>query len=101
MLACHRSAPSRSSAGRDRRTQRRTFIHVPDGLSKLAVRGNTVWVTCREDDRLARIDARTRRLVYPTLRLRGDPFALNVDSRFVWVTLLRRDRVARIDYRSS
>ena len=51
--------------------------------------------------RLAQIDARTRRVVYPTLRLRGDPFALAVDSRFVWVTLLSRDRVARVDYRST
>jgi hypothetical protein len=74
---------------------------VPDGPSKIAVRGNSVWVTCREDDRLARIDARTRRLVYPTLRLRGDPFALGVNSRFVWVTLLSRDRVARVAYRST
>jgi hypothetical protein len=35
----------------DLRTQRRTFIRVPDGPSKVAVRGNSVWVTCREDDR--------------------------------------------------
>jgi streptogramin lyase len=85
----------------DLRTQRRTFIHVPDGPAKIAVRGNSVWVTCLEDDRLARIDVRTRRLVRPTLRLHGDPFALAVDSRFVWVTLLSRDRVARVEYRRS
>ena len=83
----------------DLRTQRRTFIRVPDGPAKIAVRGNSVWVTCREDDRLARIDARTRHTVLPTLRLRGDPFALGIDSRFVWVTLLSRNRVARVKYR--
>jgi hypothetical protein len=39
--------------------------------------------------------------VYPTLRLRGDPFALAVTSRLVWVTLLSRDRVVRVSYRST
>jgi hypothetical protein len=85
----------------DLRTQQRTFISVPDGPSKIAVRGNSVWVTCREDDRLARIDARSRRVAYPTLRLRGDPFALAVSSRLVWVALLSRDRVARVAVRRS
>ena len=33
---------------------------VPDGPSKLVVRGNSVWVTSRESDHLARIDLHER-----------------------------------------
>jgi streptogramin lyase len=82
----------------DLRTRRRSFISVPDGPSRLVVRGNSVWVTSRESDHLARIDVRTRRTVQPTLPMSGDPYALAVDPPFVWVTELGRDRVARVTY---
>ena len=80
----------------DPRTRSRHLISVPDGPSKIVVRGNSVWVTSRESDHLSRIDARTRRVV--KLRMTGDPFALAVDPRFVWVTQLGNDRVARVTY---
>ena len=79
----------------DLRTRSRRFISVPDGPSKVVVRGNSVWVTSRESDHLARIDVRPS---HGQAAHAGDPFALAVDPRFVWVTELGRDRVSRVAY---
>jgi streptogramin lyase len=80
----------------DLRSGKKSFISVPDGPAKVAVRGDSVWVTCVEADRVARINTRTHHLVRPTIRLRGDPWGIAVGSGSVWVTLLGRDRVVRI-----
>jgi streptogramin lyase len=78
----------------DPRTRRRTFISVPDGPSRLVVRGDSLWVTSSESDHLTRVDLRTGR--NETLPMTGDPLALAVDPRFVWVTELSRNRIVRV-----
>jgi streptogramin lyase len=80
----------------DLRSGRTRYIHVPDGPAKVAVRGDAVWVTCEDSDRIARIDARTQRTVTPTTRLGGDPYGVVIGSGVLWVTLLGRDQVARV-----
>ena len=83
----------------DLRSNRTSLIHVPDGPADIVIRGATVWLTCRESDELAKIDARSHHMVKPALPIEGDPYALAVDARNVWVTLLGRARVARVAYR--
>ena len=60
---------------------------------------NTVWVCEFFGDRLAKIDARTRKVTeYPLPHRYSQPYAATVDkSHRVWITMLNSDRIARFD----
>jgi streptogramin lyase len=60
---------------------------------------DTVWVCEFFADRLAKIDARTKKVTeYPLPHRYSQPYAATVDKNHrVWITLLNSDRIARFD----
>jgi streptogramin lyase len=60
---------------------------------------NTVWVCEFFADRLAKIDARTKKVTeYPLPHRYSQPYAATVDKNHrVWITMLNSDRIARFD----
>jgi virginiamycin B lyase len=60
---------------------------------------DTVWVCEFFADRLAKIDARTKKVTeYPLPHRYSQPYAATVDKNHrVWITMLNSDRIARFD----
>ena len=60
---------------------------------------DTVWVCEFFADRLAKIDARTKKITeYPLPHRYSQPYAATVDNNHrVWITMLNSDRIARFD----
>ena len=64
----------------------------------MAVGGGAVWVANRDANTLSRIDPRTVERAGRSVRVPGNPYALDVRRNQVWVSSLGRGTVTRIDF---